>query len=84
MAGLHGHLEPLSHDAHERIPERRRCDGLNTRVPSCVSKCKVSILSISSIRIKPHQEAIGTEAPEQVDYLYWVSAIQGADEISPA
>jgi hypothetical protein len=30
------------------------------------------------------QEAIGTEAPGQVDCLYWVSAIQGADEISPA
>jgi hypothetical protein len=30
------------------------------------------------------QEAIGTEAPGQVDCLYWVSAIQSADEISPA
>jgi hypothetical protein len=29
-----------------------------------------------------HQEAIGTEAPGQVDCLYWLPTIQGADEIS--
>jgi hypothetical protein len=32
----------------------------------------------------PYQEAVGTEASGQVDFLYWLPTVQNADEIPSA
>jgi hypothetical protein len=54
------------------------------------AEVELHVLSISTLDVSNKLASrygrftIGTEAPGQVDCLYWVSAIQSADEISPA
>jgi hypothetical protein len=67
----------------EGIPGNEEADRLAKEGAVEVSPNQFAAIPFS-VGKKPHQEAIGTEALGQVDYLYWVSAIQSAVEIPPA